>query len=41
VVDEQPVFSEIAARVRDVRTGPAGELYILTPDSVVRVVTKE
>jgi glucose/arabinose dehydrogenase len=41
VVDEQPVFSEIAARVRDVRTGPAGELYILTPDSVVRVVSKE
>jgi glucose/arabinose dehydrogenase len=41
VVDEQPVFSEIAARVRDVRNGPTGELYILTPDSVVRVVSKE
>lgn len=38
VFDEQPVFSEISARIRDVRTGPAGELYILTPDSVVRVV---
>jgi glucose/arabinose dehydrogenase len=38
VLDEQPVFSEVSARIRDVRTGPAGELYILTPDSVVRVV---
>jgi glucose/arabinose dehydrogenase len=34
---EQPVFSEIAARIRDVRTGPDGALYILTPDRVVRV----
>jgi glucose/arabinose dehydrogenase len=35
---EEPVFSEIAARIRDVRTGPEGALYILTPDRVVRVV---
>jgi glucose/arabinose dehydrogenase len=34
---EQPMFSEIAARVRDVRTGSDGALYILTPDRVVRV----
>jgi len=38
VVNEEPVFSEISARIRDVRTGPGGVLYILTPDSVVRVV---
>ena len=35
---EESVFSEIAARVRDVRTGPDGMLYILTPDRIVRVV---
>jgi glucose/arabinose dehydrogenase len=38
LVGEEPVFSEIAARIRDVRTGPEGALYILTPDRVVRVV---
>jgi len=37
VVGEEPVLSEIAARIRDVRSGPGGMLYILTPDSVVRV----
>jgi glucose/arabinose dehydrogenase len=40
VVNEEPVFSEIAARVRDVRHGPGGALYILTPDSVLRVRPK-
>ena len=30
VVGEEPVFSEIGARIRDVRTGPDGFLYILT-----------
>lgn len=36
VISEEPVFSEIAARIRDVRPGPDGMLYILTPDGVVR-----
>ena len=40
VVNEEPVFSEISARIRDVRVGPGGVLYILTPDSVVRVVPR-
>lgn len=40
VVNEEPVFSEIAARVRDVRSGPDGALYILTPDRVLRVRPK-
>jgi glucose/arabinose dehydrogenase len=35
---EEPVFSEIAARVRDVRVGPQGALFILTPDRIVRIV---
>jgi len=38
VVEEERIFSEIAARIRDVRTGLTGELYILTPDRVMRVV---
>jgi len=37
VIAEEALFSEIAARVRDVRAGPDGALYILTPDSIVRV----
>jgi len=41
VVKEQVVFDEIAARIRDVRTGPGGALYVLTPDSIVRVVPEE
>ena len=36
VVGEEALFSEIGARVRDVRTGPEGALYILTPDRIVR-----
>ena len=35
---EEPLFSEIDARIRDVRNGPEGALYILTPDRVLRVV---
>jgi glucose/arabinose dehydrogenase len=31
------VFPEITARIRDVRAGPEGALYILTPDRVMRV----
>ena len=38
VAGEEPVFSEIGARIRDVRTGPGGMLFILTPDSIVRVM---
>ncbi|NND58143.1 MAG: PQQ-dependent sugar dehydrogenase [Xanthomonadales bacterium] len=37
-VGDEPVFNEIAARIRDVRTGPDGMLYILTPNSIVRVL---
>jgi len=35
---EEPVFSELAARIRDVRVGPQGALFILTPDRVVKIV---
>ena len=41
VVDEQEMFSEIGARIRDVRTGPDGMLYLLTDSEqgkVIRVV---
>jgi glucose/arabinose dehydrogenase len=34
---EKALFSEIQARIRDVRVGPDGLLYILTPDTVIRV----
>ena len=38
VIAEEALFSELEARIRDVRTGPDGALYILTPDRIVRVV---
>jgi len=38
VVNEETVFDEIAARIRDVRSGPGGAIYILTPDSIIRVI---
>jgi len=38
VIAEENMFSEISARIRDVRTGPEGALYILTPDKVLRVL---
>ena len=41
VTDEQAMFSEIGARIRDVRTGPDGMLYLLTDSEqgkVIRVV---
>lgn len=38
VFAEEALFSELDARIRDVRNGPGGTLYILTPDSVVRVL---
>lgn len=34
---EETVFSELAARIRDVRVGPQGALFILTPDRVVKI----
>lgn len=40
-VSETPVFTEIAARIRDIRVGPDGYLYILTDSDsgkVLRVV---
>lgn len=37
VVGEEALFEDLAARVRDVRVGPDGALYVLTPDRVVRV----
>lgn len=37
VVGEEKLFSELAARIRDVRGGPDGALYVLTPDRVVRI----
>lgn len=39
VVAEESVFGELDARIRDVRNGPGGTLYILAPDRVVRVVS--
>lgn len=38
ITAEQELFGELDARVRDVRNGPEGALYILLPDRVVRVL---
>lgn len=38
VIDEEALFSELNERVRDVRAGPDGALYVLISDRVVRVV---
>ena len=43
VTDEQAMFSEIGARIRDVRTGPDGLLYLLTDSEqgkVIRVIPR-
>jgi len=37
VVAEHALFGQLEARVRDVRSGPGGALYLLLPDRVVRV----
>lgn len=37
VVAEEALFTELQARVRDVRAGPEGALYLLLPDRIVRV----
>jgi glucose/arabinose dehydrogenase len=31
------LFEELNARVRDVRVGPEGALYVLLPDRIVRI----
>lgn len=38
VAGEESLFVEIGARIRDVRTGPDGGLFVLAPDRIVRVV---
>ena len=38
VVAEEALFGELDARIRDVRVGPEGALYILLPDKIVRVL---
>ncbi len=41
VVREEPLFSEIDARIRDIRSGPDGTLYIIVdgdPGKIVKVV---
>jgi glucose/arabinose dehydrogenase len=37
IVAEEALFGDLDARIRDVRIGPGGALYLLTPDRVVRV----
>jgi len=37
VAGEEALFESLEARVRDVRTGPDGALYVLLPDRIVRV----
>jgi len=37
VVGEESLFEQLHARIRDVRVGPEGALYVLTPDRIVRV----
>lgn len=38
-VEEEVLFDELEARVRDVRSGPDGLIYLLLPDRIVRAVT--
>jgi glucose/arabinose dehydrogenase len=38
VAAEETLFSELDARIRDVRSGPDGALYILTSGKIVRIV---
>ncbi len=44
IVAEEKLFSELGERIRDVRSGPDGYLYILTDSEdgkLIRVVPKE
>jgi len=36
VAGEESLFSDLKARIRDIRVGPEGALYVLTPDRIVR-----
>jgi glucose/arabinose dehydrogenase len=38
---ESALLGELDARIRDVRVGPDGALYVLTPDRIVRVVPRD
>jgi glucose/arabinose dehydrogenase len=38
IVAEEVLFGELDARIRDVRAGPEGALYILIPDKIVRIL---
>ena len=38
VVDEEILFSELASRIRDIRSGPDGLLYIITDGAAGKVV---
>jgi glucose/arabinose dehydrogenase len=38
-IGEEAVFTEIGARIRDVRIGPQGRLFILTPDRIMQVTS--
>lgn len=38
VVAEEPLFSELEARIRDVRVGPDGNIYLLTDSDAGKVV---
>ena len=43
IIQEQPLFAELAERIRDIREAPDGELYILTDGEggkVIRVTRK-
>ena len=35
------LLKSLDARIRDVRVGPEGALYILTPDRVVRAMPRD
>lgn len=37
VAGEEALFEDLEARVRDVRVGPEGALYVLLPDRIVRI----
>jgi glucose/arabinose dehydrogenase len=41
VIEEEPLLTELNSRIRDVRVGPEGALYVLTDtNSLVKVTPK-
>ena len=38
LLGEEVLFEELDSRIRDVRVGPDGAVYLLVPDRVLRVV---